>query len=61
MQDAKGNELKVGDEVIVRCRITEINPVFSAFNATVEFVEPLFRGQQGRKQLVVSAAQLEKV
>lgn len=59
--DACGNELNPGDEVIVRCRVTQITSNGSDYcNVALETVEPMFPGEY-KTSISLNAKQTERV
>lgn len=54
-----GEELKKGDEAIVRVKITDIQTGSEYCNCTVETVEPMYPGQD-KTTITLNTKQIEK-
>lgn len=58
--DIKGNVLKVGDEVVLRGKITAIQPGEEYCNCTLE-VPPMYPRTEPESMSAVNTRQLEKI
>lgn len=58
--DVNGTRIEVGDEVIVRCKVTQISPGEDYCNATLETVEPM-KPSGTPYTITLNAGQTERV
>jgi hypothetical protein len=59
--DKNGRRIEVGDEVIIRGRVTQIWPSAASCNTQVETVERMLPSHESGTTVTLNANQLEKI
>ena len=59
--DVNGQFVEVGDEVMIRCRVTQVWPGAKTCNMQVETVERMLPEQTAGSTITLNANQVEKI
>jgi len=57
--DKNGQQISVGDDVLIRATVTSVSPGEEYCNVNLETVEPMFPGEH-KTPIVLNARQVEK-